>query len=406
MWRRGAWLQFGAASQKVAIEHLTAGFGVGVVLSPRDLALHNAVSYAEQYTKLGAQVLVDPQFYHPNYTNAKTESYEFAALRTTVSTLGALDREQLRSLSKALVATNRDLASSGVISPAVLLEAGQPARVSLNARMVDAARDAAQVLSKPVIATIALSHSMLSSRDETSRALAAATSVPVDGWYLAAEFDGRRIVESADLVRAFGDACLTLACTGKPVLHGYAGPLALLSLGFGATGAAVGHSQNLWHFTPERFGPPQPGGGGGNAPPRYFSGTLWGTVIHPDETATLGPLLGHVLTPTRFSNALQAGSNMSLIKWPRWEAGKHLVATICSTVDGIAAACGSARLAADTAVVHLEHAIMLHQQIARSGCRMRSESSPTYHAAWITAARGLRTQRDLDYSYLEALSSL
>ena len=88
-----------------------------------------------------------------------------------------------------------------------------------------------------------------------------------------------------ETVRRCCVAGLTLACTGKPVLHAYAGPMGLLSFGFGATGVAIGHSQNLWKFTRDRWMPAASQGGGGDAPARFFSKALWGTIIYPDETS-------------------------------------------------------------------------------------------------------------------------
>ena len=51
--RRGPWHQFGDRSQKLALEQLEQGTGVGVILSPRDLQTHNANNYAQQYHALG-----------------------------------------------------------------------------------------------------------------------------------------------------------------------------------------------------------------------------------------------------------------------------------------------------------------------------------------------------------------
>jgi hypothetical protein len=52
--------------------------------------------------------------------------------------------------------------------------------------------------------------------------------------------------------------------------------MGLLSFGLGATGAAIGHSQNLWKFTPDRWMPAASRGGGGDAPARFFSNAFGG----------------------------------------------------------------------------------------------------------------------------------
>lgn len=61
--KRGVWHQFGDRSQKLALEQLEQGVGVGVVISPRDLAQNKAIEYAPQYRAAGGDVLYDPQFY-------------------------------------------------------------------------------------------------------------------------------------------------------------------------------------------------------------------------------------------------------------------------------------------------------------------------------------------------------
>ena len=113
---------------------------------------------------------------------------------------------------------------------------------------------------------------------------------------------------------------MTLACTGRPVLHAYAGPLGLLSFGFGASAVGIGHSQNLWKFTRVRWQPTVAQGGGGDAPPRFFSTALWGTIIYPDETIQLSVnLRTQILTQSPFSAPVASN-----VEWTRWDSGKHL----------------------------------------------------------------------------------
>jgi hypothetical protein len=57
--RRGVWHQCGDRSQKLAAEQLQRGVGVGVVISPRDLAYNGAMDYAKQYHDLGTAVLTE-----------------------------------------------------------------------------------------------------------------------------------------------------------------------------------------------------------------------------------------------------------------------------------------------------------------------------------------------------------
>ena len=44
--RRGTWHQCGDRSQKMVIEQLKKGVGVGVIISPRDVPQHKAIGYS------------------------------------------------------------------------------------------------------------------------------------------------------------------------------------------------------------------------------------------------------------------------------------------------------------------------------------------------------------------------
>jgi hypothetical protein len=126
--------------------------------------------------------------------------------------------------------------------------------------------------------------------------------LPADGWYFAFESGEERVPASHNFILRLCKAGLVLARTGKPLFHAFAGPVALLSAAFGAAAVGVGHSQNLWQFTRERWQPQEGGGGGGDAPPRLFSTALWGTIIYEDEFALLSDeLRAAALTPSPFS---------------------------------------------------------------------------------------------------------
>lgn len=100
--RRGAWHQCGDRSQRLVEEQLEYGSGVGVILSPRDLGRKRALIYAERYRDLGAQVLIDHQFYVPDFTNPRLDSYPISSFRAAVSSLGQLSDRQLAEFQNQL----------------------------------------------------------------------------------------------------------------------------------------------------------------------------------------------------------------------------------------------------------------------------------------------------------------
>jgi hypothetical protein len=399
--RQGPWHQFGDRSQQFAIEQLQLGVGVGVIISPRDLPQNKAIEYAQIYHGLGAHVLVDQQFYVPHFLNRNLSSYPTSQYRTTIAQLHQITDADLRALAEALYTINHGLSADGLISPALVYEAGRPDIVQLNARLFSAAKQAGDKLGIPTYATVILGRSATSSDHTLDEVLSYATSVKSDGFYYSFEFSPERIPSSRDAVLKCCTAGLTLACTGLPVLHAFAGPMALLSLGFGAKGAAIGHSQNLWKFTPSRWSPPTGEGGGGGAPSRFFSSTLWGTILYPDEIAQLtSPLRNQILTQSHFSQSIS--TNPPFSTWSRWNANKHLVNVICSLVASISTY-NDPRASANAAIELLEGAVTLHRNIATSGVSLRDDTN-AYQGNWLSAISDLLNSHSSDFDYLALLS--
>jgi hypothetical protein len=341
---------------------------------------------------------MDYQFYVPGFVNTKLSSYPISTLRATVSSLNQFSDTQMTEFHNQLRVDNAELHAAAVISPAVVYEAGRQDIVQLNARLFTAARAVAAELHIPVYATVVLGQSVTASDQTVAATLAQATALNSDGWYFAFEFEDERIPSSREAVRRCCAAGLTLACTGKPVLHAYAGPLGLLSFGFGATGVGLGHSQNLWKFTRDRWQPTITQGGGGDAPPRFFSSSLWGTIIYPDETVRLpAGIRQQVLTPSPFSGPVATG-----LAWPRWDAGKHLVFLLASVVSQMSQVSG-ARASAQAAVQRLQAAVQLHQTIQHSGLFL-SDGTSAYQENWRLALQDLLQNNTADFDYLELLS--
>jgi len=390
--RRGMWHQFGDKSQRMALEQLQHGIGVGVIISPRDLSHENARTYASQYHDLGAEVAIDQQFYVPDFSNRKLNSYPTSQYRITVSRLGQLSESELCGVATALQQINSEISTDLLIAPAVVYEAGRQDIVLLNAKLFAAAKAVGDTLGIPTFATVALGQSVTSADQTTQTALSHATSLNADGWYFAFEFGDERLPTSQEGVLRCCVAGLTLACTGKPVLHAYAGPMSLLSFGFGAMGSGVGHYQNLWHFVRGRWEPSGPQGGGGGAPARYFSAALWGTIVHPDETAQLSQgLRNEVMTQSPF-----------ITPWNRWQANKHLVYTIGSALANIASQTNP-RLCAQAAIPVLQTAVAQHAVIDSLGLALRDDTN-TYQANWLAAMNSLLAQREGDFDYIELLA--
>jgi hypothetical protein len=398
--RRGAWHQCCDKSQRLVHEELQHGIGVGVIISPRDVSMPNAVQYSQMYHEAGAHVLIDQQFYTPHFSNRLLQSYPISQYRTSVSALHQITDPDLAAFASSLRDINAALATDGLIAPAVVYEAARSDIVQLNARLFAAAKQAGDELGIPTYATVVLGRSVTSSNATVDTILSQVTALNSDGWYYGFEFEPERIPSSYAAVLRCCAAGLTLACTGKPVLHAYAGPMGLLSLGFGATGAGIGHYQNVWKFTGGRWRSSAVQGGGGNAPPRYFSAALWGTIVYPDEVVRLNPTLqGQVLTQSPFSPSGAPGRSGP---WSRWDAHKHLVYVICRTLQDISAD-EDPRRNTQAAVRILQGSTVLHGAIAGSGV-MLGDGTNVYQHNWATALNELLNSYSRDFDYLELLT--
>ena len=394
--RRGAWHQLGYNSQRLIIEQLEAGTGVGVILSPRYLNFDSARDYAAIYSDRGAVVLHDPEFYVPESDQGKLGTYPAAALRASVSNLMSISDSDLDSLARLLEAENRNVRSAAVIAPAVPYEAARPDLSELNERMFLAAKSAGNAIGVPTLATVVVGQSGTTPA-LVSEMLSAPTALAADGFIFQFEFQEARIPQDEDEVYRFCVAGLTLAGTDKPVLHSSAGPMSLLSFAVGATGSAVTFRQNLWGFERTKWFDADAQGGGGNAPARFFSRTLWGTIVQPDELILLpNSLRAAVLTHSTYSSAV---ASAPALPWSKWAANKHMVHVMARSAAELATH-PSARTANQAAATILSDACGLHAQIAAAGVRLKDETN-TYQTPWRGALRRALADNADDYQWLE-----
>lgn len=385
----------GDQSQTLVADELENGAGVGAIISPRDLTLEAASRAAATFRGFSASVLYDPQFHVPGFSNSNLESYPTDELRATVSSLNEIDHAGLDHLRHCLEQENSRLDTDAVIAPAVVYEAGRSDVISLNSKLHAAAKAVADAVGKPCYATVFLGNSVTSSLGTILSVLSSATNLECDGWYFGFEFPPERIPSDQASVLRCLVAGLSLATTGKPVLHAYAGPMAILSTAFGATGAALGHRQNLWRFSRERWeavvSTPRR-----SSPPRFFSTALWGTVIYPDETYNLSQdLQDQILQPSPFTR------NLNPVTWKKGDASRHLVYAIASKVEEIAVQT-TPRECAASALLVLDNAIALHGQLAAEMLTLADQAN-AYQQSWRSAVQQLLDEQGDDLDYLELL---
>ena len=393
----GAWHQCGFNSQKMIIDIIEGGVGSGVIISSRDVPRHKAIEYSKIYVDRGCDVIIDLQFCKPDFVNTKTKSYKTNKYRVAISKLKTINDKGLAKLQKHIENINRELSSTAVLSPAVKYEASRTDISDLNKKLFEMSKKVGNALSVPTYATIILGSSITSSTDTITRILSEATSLDCDGWYLGFEFDTHERVPSQ--IRDVYNCCFTqlkLACTGKPVLHAFAGPLGLLSMGAGSTGVGIGHFQNLWQFTRDRFeNSESPGGGGGDAPSRYFSKALWGTIVYPDEIQPLSVSLRNTIhTASPFSPQ----SFQTFLPWPKWPSYKHLLFVIGETLNDIGTI-ATPRERLQYAKSLLQSASALHKRIPSE----LKDNTDAYRETLTEVIDELVKKNSNDYDYLSLL---
>lgn len=396
--KKGPWHQLGGNSQKVALDLLGRGAGVGVVISPKDLSLEAARKNAVRFRDLSADILVDHQFYNSSFNHKNLNSYFEKDYRRSLSNL-KLSSLDLSDLSKQLEKSLRPLSVAGVVSPALKYQAGRAEISEVNARLFSAAKSVGNVLGVPTYATVTIDRSSTDSISSIESLLSDATGLDSDGWYYSFEFGEKRVPLSMDKVSMFCAAGLKLRITGKPVFHAFAGPMSILSYAFGVTATGIGYSQNLWQFSDERWQKPLVQRKNPKRPlRRFFSRNLWGTLVYPNEIAILDDALRHeALNTTEFAPLFE---NLNM-PWDKRNADRHLVLSICQEVTDICllktpADCGQ------YAVKKLTRASQLYKKI--KGNRKLRDNSDGYHKNWIDALeKFMKSSRD-DLEYLNLVS--
>lgn len=394
--RMGPWHQCGDKSQKMVIELIENRIGSGVIISPRDLPKHLAINYSSNYRDKGCDVIIDLQLYNPDFINDKIQSYETDEYRLACSQLASINDSLLAGLQSRIEVINRELNTTAVLAPAIKYEAGRTDICDLNQRLFGISKAVGNTLSVPTYATIILGNSITSSINTINSILSDAIKLDCDGWYFGFEFNtAERIPSQTQEVYNCCLAQLKLACTGKPVLHAFAGPLGLLSMGAGATGVGIGHFQNLWQFTRGRFEDHEGGGGDSSAPARYFSRALWGTIVYPDE---IQPLNANTRNTIHTASPFCPGNFQSLIPWAKWSSHKHLLFVIGETLNNIS------RIA--TTIKRLQYANDILQNALNVYGGISStlkDNTNAYQENWMRVINMLTQNNSADYDYLSML---
>ena len=399
---KGVWYQLGDKGQKIAEELLKSSNGVGVVLSPRDISDAKAEEYGRSYRNNNAEVVFDPQLYVPQNSVGLHETHEeFMEFRVSASKLLKHSQSEFARLGAALRNVAKKYSCTAILSPAIALQAGQPEHLKLNIDLLDVAIESASKIGLPVYGVIPIGQSLALSQSELSSVISKYTSKKVDGWMLMMDLGQNGFSVDTVLLKSLGVSILRLAQTGVPVMHGCAGPHALLSSAFGASAVGIAHSKNMWHLPLSRF-IPSDGGGGGASATRVFSRALWSNFVYPDEFARLPSLLKEQIVESSkwVSIDLENDAIYLASDFRQWDANKHLLKIIGSEFSDLLSI-DDLNIRCDLVEKRLSGSIVLHKLIG-SHYSVKDRAS-AHQSTWLSVLTDIRKMRKLDYQYLELL---
>ena len=153
-------------------------------------------------------------------------------------------------------------------------------------------------------------------------------------------------------------------------------------------------------------------GGGTQGGTRVFSAALWGTLVHPDETARLEASLREGLfSPSPFISSFDPQVQIS-----KKDAGKHAVHVMMEFVKPILTSNDSCIQKLQRVSKHLAQATLHYQRVAEQLARLHLEERPgakpvrpmdkadAYHEPWMASLARIEKDRSHDLEYIDALS--
>jgi len=261
VWTRGAGdrlmeliLQFGYGMMAHSRTLLDDWGGGSVILSPRDLSPDQLTRLSSDVQRLGADSLVDPQFYLPHADHERLCSHpywpgEFEPDHRLVP-------EEWARLLASLADLNESLGSSRYVLPGIM--ADRPDHMDVWIEQHDTMLTEAQrlgVLDRwPCVLTIAIGADAAVHSDSCQRIIEWFERWPIPEAYLVIEHPGGQYL--SDNPTWLGNALDLvggIAVQGKRVTVGYANQQFLLAACAGASAIASGTWLNVRSFPPEKF---------------------------------------------------------------------------------------------------------------------------------------------------------
>lgn len=244
-------LQFGYGMMKHSRKLIDKWGTGGVILSPRDLTDDQLVRLSNDIVDRDGTVLFDPQCFIRDADHYRLTNHKYWQTFTSNSTSSIMGGAGAVEFLREVFELNKRLQTNYVIVPGVL--ADDPLNDWIDIQ--DALNEEAFELNsgKPLLATVAVSNSILKDESKTERIIEAAKEWQVDGFYIVPETPSSYLVDDPVWLFNLLNLSAGLKSLGKHVIVGYSNHQFLCLAVTGCDVMASGTWLNVRSFPPEKF---------------------------------------------------------------------------------------------------------------------------------------------------------
>lgn len=243
-------LQQGWGMMNLNLDMLSSGVASGVILSPRVSTPEQLENHAAAIRDLGAQVLIDSQFYIPTTEHGRIRGFSFwnGILYDTT----AFVQGEAANFCKRVIEYQLQLDVAAVLLPGAYTNTGDTQWRDIQAAFAECGVNAA--LDRPVYSTLAVGPDVVGNSEGFDSLIDEVVSSGVQGVYFLARHPGDQFLVIDDwFMYGLLDALLSIRLSNKDVIAGYANQQSLLFASVGVDSIATGNFRNVRHFNPDIF---------------------------------------------------------------------------------------------------------------------------------------------------------
>lgn len=325
-------LQQGWGMLSLIEEFLSTHEHAGVILSPRVSERSQLENYLEEYKKLNALILFDPQFYEPRTNLGRILSYPY----WSPSSFNTDTFDPVTFCQRVINYQLNTLKLDSIILPGRFTNSVDEQWREMQHNF--AITGASEAGGKQVFSTVALGPDVILNSEAFDSIIDETINYPVNGVYLVFEHpENQFLIANEEFIYVILNGILSLALSGKQVILGYANQQLLVCFAAGLDYFATGNFRNVRAFDHINFATQE-----NDTLKRstwYFDGNSFGEYhIQKLSLAYRRGLRDHFGPATAHSAALLSAENLASIRWTEPEAFRHyleLMYLYCKAFNGI-----------------------------------------------------------------------